>query len=439
MNILAEHLNQRIRKGNPHIYEMLSTVGRQIFFPKGILSQGAEARDKAWHLNATVGIALEEGKTMYFDSIMSSIDGILPEESLTYASSYGIGALRKVWKEALYQKNPSLENKVVSLPIVTSGITHAISLFSDLWLDPDDVVILPDMFWGNYRLIFETRNGARISQYSLFSEDGGFNFSGFEQKLKEEARQNAKIAVLLNFPHNPTGYTVTRDEGCRIVDILTEVAEGGTDIIVVVDDAYFGLFYEDQTIKESLFALLCDRHPRLLAIKLDGATKESFVWGLRVGFITYGSVIQGQSGEVYDALEQKTAACVRATISNASHLGQTIVLKSMLNVNFQNEKKEKFEILKRRARQVKEVISDKKYHDAWDSYPFNSGYFMSIRLKSVDAETLRCHLLERYGVGLISLGTSTLRIAFSCLEEGNIQELFDIIYQGVKDLEEVNA
>jgi hypothetical protein len=53
----------------------------------------------------------------------------------------------------------------------------------------------------------------------------------------------------------------------------------------------------------------------------------------------------------------------------------------------------------------------------------------------VDAESLRVHLLNRYGVGLISIGKSDLRIAFSCIEKEDVRELFDIIYQGAKDLE----
>jgi hypothetical protein len=60
---------------------------------------------------------------------------------------------------------------------------------------------------------------------------------------------------------------------------------------------------------------------------------------------------------------------------------------------------------------------------------------MCIRLKTVNAETLRVHLLEKYGVGLISIGDKDLRIAFSCLEENEIPELFNIILQGIQDIE----
>jgi aspartate/methionine/tyrosine aminotransferase len=438
VNPIAQELNQIIEKNSPYVMEMLSDMGRNLFFPKGILSQSAEARQKAHKLNATIGIATEHGETMHFSSVMGSICSIRPRESLTYAPSFGIPDLRKVWQDSLFEKNPSLEGKTISLPVVTCGITHAISMFADLWLDPGDVVILPDKMWGNYNMILNVKKGAKISHYDLFSKNLGFNLEAFEKQIKADAEKHNKIAVLMNFPNNPTGYSITVEEGDRITEVLVGIAETGKNIIAVMDDSYFGLFYENQTLKESLFANLCNRHPRLLAIKLDGATKENFVWGLRVGFITYGCRIEGDSMAVYDALERKTAGSIRGSISNASHLGQTIVLKSMQSENYIREKQEKFKVLKGRAERIKEVLSDIRYKEAWDVYPFNSGYFMCIRLKSVDAETLRIHLLEKYGVGLISMGKRDLRIAFSCLEESDILELFNIIFQGVKDLKAPN-
>jgi len=59
---------------------------------------------------------------------------------------------------------------------------------------------------------------------------------------------------------------------------------------------------------------------------------------------------------------------------------------------------------------------------------------MCLRLKSVNAEALRLHLLDRYEVGVIAVDATDVRIAFSCIEVQFMQELFDIIYQGVKDL-----
>ncbi len=435
MNPLAIELNQIIEQCNPQIMEMLAPVGKSLFFPKGILSQSAEAKEKAHRINATIGIAKESGHTMCFDSVMSSIDDIRASESLTYAPSYGIPDLRKQWQEELLVKNPSLRGKPISLPVVTCGVTHGISVFADLWVDTSDVVILPDMMWGNYNMILNVRKGARLSHYTLFNDQGGFNLEAFEAAVRAEASENSKIVVLLNFPQNPTGYSISKDEAQTITEILTRVAEEGTRVIAAMDDAYFGLFYEPQTFKESLFAYLSGRHPNLLAVKLDGGTKEHFIWGLRIGFITYGAAGDADLGALYEALEKKTAGGVRGNISNASHLSQRILLNSMRSDANAAEKAEKFEILKGRAEKVKSVLADSKYNDAWKPYPFNSGYFMCLQLKTIDAEKLRVHLLDQYGVGLIALGKHDLRVAFSCIDESQVQELFDTILKGIQDLE----
>ena len=70
MNPLAEQLNQTLKASAPHVYDMLSDVGKKLFFPKGILSQSAEAKEKAHAINATIGIAKEGGQTMHFDTVM---------------------------------------------------------------------------------------------------------------------------------------------------------------------------------------------------------------------------------------------------------------------------------------------------------------------------------------------------------------------------------
>ncbi len=435
MNALAKQLNEDINSVNSNVVEMLSFTGRKLFFPKGILTQSAEAKEKAEDkFNATIGIATEKFKTMYLSAVMKHIEGIAPEDALNYSSSFGIAGLRNRWREEIYRKNPSLEGKEISLPVATTGITHGLSIVGDMFVDPEDVVIFPDKMWGNNNLILSVKKHARISNYTMFTASGGFNIQGFESKIREEARVRAKLVVFLNFPNNPTGYTITRDEADQILAVLKAVAEEGTNIVAVTDDAYFGLYY-DGSITESIFADLVDLHPRVLAVKLDGATKEMFVWGLRIGFITFGSSAEGDLAPFYNALERKTAGNIRGTVSNVCHLSQSIVLNTLNSDDFLKEQEEKVAILAKRARRVKEVLADPRYADAWEPYPFNSGYFMCLRLKTVKAEPLRVHLLENYKVGLITVGESDLRVAFSSMEEENIKELFDIILKGVDELD----
>ena len=434
MNPIAEELNEIIQDANPNIYDMLSSKGKNLYFPRGILTQGAEAKEKAFKYNATIGIATENAVPMHLPSIMSYIN-LSPSESLNYAPSFGKPELRKTWQQVMFAKNPSLAGKEISLPVVTNAITHGLSVTAEMWIEEGDVILLPDKIWGNYNLIFTVLHGAKIRQYSLFSSQGGFNLSAFEGALQEEAQERKKIAVILNFPNNPTGYTPTEAEGKRIAEIIINIAEKDNNVVVILDDAYFGLFYDDNLMKESLFALLAGVHPQIMAIKLDAATKEIYAWGLRVGFITYGTALKGNPKDAYGALESKTAGAVRGTISNSPHLSQSIVLGSLDSESHKMEKEEKFRILFKRATRVKEVLANRKYRDAWNVYPFNSGYFMCLGLKTVNAEELRLHLLDQYGVGVISLGKTDIRVAFSCVQEEDIPELFDIIFQGIKDLE----
>ncbi len=44
LNPLAKDLNARLEAAAPEILAMLSSMGRRLYFPKGILSQSAEAK-----------------------------------------------------------------------------------------------------------------------------------------------------------------------------------------------------------------------------------------------------------------------------------------------------------------------------------------------------------------------------------------------------------
>lgn len=433
MNPLAVELNDLLAQHSPHALEMLSDLGKNLFFPKGILTQSAEAKEKAHKFNATIGIATENGGPMYLQCIQDKLPAFDPKDIYPYAPPAGKPELRALWREKQLRENPSQQGKHFSNPIVTNALTHGLSIVGDMFVGVGDHVITPDMLWGNYNLTFGTCNGGIVKKFPTFTVAGGYDVDAFKAVLQNTAEEKGKAVVLLNFPNNPSGYTPTVAEGDAIVAAIKEVAESGCNIVAVTDDAYFGLFYED-CMKESLFGKLANLHPRILAIKLDGATKEEFVWGFRTGFITFADGNSYENTPVMTALEKKAMGIIRAKISNCPHPSQTFVIEALRSPKFLEQKEEKFQVMKGRALRTKAVLDSGKYTQAWDYYPFNSGYFMCLKLKTVDAEKLRLHLLDKYGVGAISINKTDLRIAFSCIAEKDIQELFDIIYQGVKDL-----
>jgi len=431
MNPLAEQLNATIRQSSPPVFQMLSRLGKELYFPKGILSQTAEAAKKATRYNATIGIATEGGSAMHLRAVMKQCAAFSPDEVLTYAPACGLPQLRSRWRNAMYEKNPSLQGKTVSLPLVTSGITHGHTLAADLFVGPGDIVLVPEMFWGNYRLILAVRHGATLEQYPLFSEAGRFDTEGFRKAILAQASRG-KAIVLLNFPNNPTGYSVTEPEAAAIREALVELAESGCNVVVICDDAYFGLAYEDNVLRESVFAGLAAAHPRLLAVKLDGASKEDYVWGLRLGFVTFAA--PGMTEAAYQALESKGTGDIRGNISNCSRLSQAVMLKAMNDEGYEREKREKLEVMRRRAATVKEALAQERFAAAWTPYPFNSGYFMCLRLKNIDAETFRARLLDEYGIGVVAIGSRNIRVAFSSVEEGDIPQLFDLMFTCAQNL-----
>ena len=435
VNPLAQALNERMQKAAPEAFAMLSALGRRLYFPKGILSQGAEAKQKGKRINATIGIATEGGKAMFLPSIQAHVSGVTPDDAYTYAAPAGRQGLRELWRSKIMRENPSLAGKTIGLPIVTSAITHGLALAGDMFIDPGDTIVMPDQLWGNYRLAYEVRLGGQVKTFPFFA-GAGFNQAGFAAALDAHGKERGKLIVLLNFPNNPTGYMPTDGEGDAIVAALEACARAGKKLVVLCDDAYFGLFYHlgGRTMTESLFGRIANLHPNLLAVKLDGATKELFVWGLRCGFITFALGNKDGAPDALAVLDEKTRGDIRAVVSNSPQLSQSLVEKALASNGIDAERAQKRSVLETRAREVDRVARDPRFASSWDVYPFNSGYFMLIKVKGVSAHKLREHLLDEHQVGLISTAESDLRIAFSCLEVDQVTPLFDTVHQAIGEL-----
>ncbi len=259
--------------------------------------------------------------------------------------------------------------------------------------------------------------------------EGAFNAAGMERLL--QAPGDKKI-VILNFPNNPTGYTATERDAAAIRATLLRAAEAGKRVVAVVDDAYFGLVYEPGVSMQSLFTELVDLHENLLAIKLDGPTKEDYVWGMRVGFLTFGS--RGATEAHYKALESKAAGVVRGSISSATNVGQAMLLDAYKNSDYTRQKEEKFNTLKRRYDRIKEIFHEHpEYTDSFVPMPFNSGYFMCVRPVGVEAEAVRRRLLSQCNTGVIVL-MGLIRLAYSSVPYEKLDQLFANLDTVIREL-----
>jgi len=352
MNNLAVELNKTLESSV--VLTLLSEYGKRFYFPKGIAAQSGEAKKNAKKLNATIGMAISEGNPMYLEAIHKHLNDVSPKETYTYAPVAGVQKLRDEWAKHIRNKNPELGDTPISQPTVVPGLTNGITQLADMFVDPGDSVIVPDMFWGNYRLIFEGRREAALHQFPFFKKNlEGMDIDALKDTVRNKSK-NGKAVLILNFPNNPTGYSPTTQEAEEIARAVEKLGNEGYKLLVIVDDAYFGLFYEENLYTQSLFAKLAGIHENILAVKADGATKEDFVWGFRIGFLTFGC--KGLSADQYEAIITKLKGSLRASISNANHLAQTLLLKAFHSEGYQEEKRRNREILFERYKKVQDFL-----------------------------------------------------------------------------------
>ena len=85
-------------------------------------------------------------------------------------------------------------------------------------------------------------------------------------------------------------------------------------------------------------------------------------------------------------------------------------------------------MLKKRFEIVDKILKDhKEYKKYFEPLPFNSGYFLCIKLKNKNAENIRQILLNKYDTGVIAIN-DLLRIAFSSTPTNKLEKLFENIY-----------
>ena len=400
-----------------------SKLGENIILPQDVLIQSKETAAIPGAINATIGIATSNKKAMALPSINKVVTEINNSEYLPYSPTPGLPKMRELWKEKILADNPNINKDFLSLPMVTTGITQGIDIAANLFSESGDALLLPNLFWQNYAQIYTIKLGNKIYKYNQFDENNEFSIANFKETLysiKED-----KISLILNFPNNPTGYTPSDVELNSLVDVISTYAKENKNkqLIIVSDDAYFGLFFEKNHKTPTLSATYkLAENKNCLIVKLDGITKEFYSWGLRVGFITYYT----KNDKLRQLLLEKTQGFLRSTTSSPSNLSQQIALILLDNKTALKEKEINDKIIEERYNELKHAISTEQLGSLVRILPFNSGYFFTIKLPSnINAHEFRLKFLNEYKYGVYSMDDEHIRIAFSCLDKELIPELIN--------------
>ncbi len=425
---LADDLNQSLLDEAPVLAAALSELGHQAAFPPDIPHQSAEARGK--EINATIGQVTDgAGAPLAPPSLRDVFAGLEPadaDRAILYSPVEGLPELRRLWAERLR----AAANAPFTLPQVTVGLTHGLSLVADLFAGPGRAVAVAAPFWGNYRQSFVLRRGARLVTGAAYRE-GRFNPQAIVEALAGETPGRPALA-LLNFPSNPGGYSPTAEERAALVDSLLAEADR-RPLVVILDDAYAGLVYEPGVPAGSLFWDLAGRHPNLAPIKIDGATKELSFFGGRIGFLTFALPPEGAAAA---ALESKVKCLLRATVGSPPAASQVALIRTLRDAATEGQIGAIRERLAARYRVLASAL-DGVDRALLEPLPCNSGCFALIALDErlrLDSERVRRALLDRWDTGLIAIAPNYLRIAFCSVRRAALPELVRRIEAAVREL-----
>lgn len=384
----AEEINAPLERQAPALFRALSPLGKRVFFTPGI-----------------------------------------PDPALADSPVEGLPEVRRRWRE--WQRRTAPAGVPSSLPLVTAGLSHGLSLVADLFGGEGRAVAVPSPFWGNYRQAFAVRTGAKVLTGEAYV-DGQYNPRVISDALAGLPEGEPAVAIL-NIPSNPGGYSPDPAERRATLESLLEEADR-RPLVVVCDDAYAGLVFEPDIPRESLFwELAAAGHPNLAAVKVDGATKEFSFFGGRVGFLTFALEPDSEAAR---SLEDKVKTLVRATLGSPVTASQEILLHALRTEGVEAEIEEVRLLLEGRYRSLKGALAGAD-PGLMAALPFNSGCFALVELPEklgLDSETVRKHLLERHGTGLISLAPRYLRIAHCSVDAQALPELVRRMEKGISEL-----
>ncbi|WP_088840556.1 aminotransferase class I/II-fold pyridoxal phosphate-dependent enzyme [Listeria sp. ILCC797] len=151
--------------------------------------------------------------------------------------------------------------------IVTIGATEAIAVALETILEPGDEVILPDPIYPGYEPLIKLMDAVPVK---VDTTESAFKLT--PSQLKRVLSDKTK-ALILPYPSNPTGVTLTESELRELANVLE-----GTGIYVVADEIYSELTYEKP--HTSMRPMLPEQ-----TIVINGLSKSHAMIGFRIGFL----------------------------------------------------------------------------------------------------------------------------------------------------------
>ena len=361
-------------------------------------------------VDATIGSLYdEEGKLVALDSVFASLKNLDNRVLAAYAASF---TGNEDFKDRVYQwvlnGNSHLHHEIIATP----GGTGAVAMTIQECLDAGQTVILPEIAWGSYNLMAQMNN-LQVETYSLFEGDH-FNVDSFKRTCQAVMAKQNKLVVVINDPcHNPTGYSLTREEWNEVIAFLNECSQ--THSVVLLNDiAYIDYAYGQKQAKE-YFSVFDQISENIVVVVAFSLSKSMTSYGLRCG----AAIIMGQKEEAVQELKivfEKDARATWSNINNGAMATFVDVMDHHLEA-YDQERLHYVSLLKERSdifvKEAKEV--------GLKHYPYKEGFFVTLSMDNQTRDKYHEALMENHIYTVkVNLG---IRVAVCSLSVDKIKGL----------------
>jgi len=241
---IADHVRDLPRSGIRDFFEIVHGM-------PNVISLGIGEPDFAtpWHIREAAIYALEQGRT-------------------SYTSNLGLLKLREAVSGHL-EKSFGLSYAPKSQILITVGVSEALDIALRAIVNPKDEVLYHEPSYVSYSPGILMAHGVPIPVACSAERNFAVTAEAIEAAVSPRAR-----VLILNFPTNPTGGTMTRAELLTIAEVALR-----HDLLIITDEIYSDLTFDAQHVSIASLPGMKER-----TIFLHGFSKAYAMTGFRIGY-----------------------------------------------------------------------------------------------------------------------------------------------------------
>ena len=365
-------------------------------------------------VDATLGTLFdEEGTFVAFESVWNTYESIDKIQKAKYASSI---QGNPDFNEAIYNWLFDGLNMTIPCEIIASpGGAGAVSSTIKNVLNPGETVIKPNLGWGPYKTMALECN-LTLTDYNMFN-GSNFDINNFKTTLSNVMDKQGRVLAIINDPcHNPSGYTLTKEEWDQIISFVNQLSKKGP-VVILNDIAYVDYTNTGNTWKKH-FEKYNDIDENVMIVIAFSCSKTLTAYGARVGAQVVLTKNTDQLNDFKNAAIY-SARSIWSTVNNsAMKLFSTIMNDDSLKETYLKEKQIYIDLLKERST----IFVNEAQEVGLQIYPYVEGFFVTIKVDD-DLEKEQLNLrLQKNNIFTVEVDKG-LRVAICSASKSKLKGL----------------